>query len=73
VRVPKLLLPAVALSLIAAAPASAHRGVSVKRIAKQLDNPRHVAVAADGDVYVAEAGSGGDAGTGEVLEVTLDR
>ena len=59
-RVPKLLLMAVALSLVAAAPAGAHRGVSVKVIAKKLDNPRHVAVARNGDVYVAEAGKGGD-------------
>jgi hypothetical protein len=60
VRVPKLLLPAVALSLVAAAPASAHHGVRVKVIASKLDNPRHVAVARNGDVYVAEAGKGGD-------------
>jgi DNA-binding beta-propeller fold protein YncE len=60
VRVPKLLLSAVALSLVAAAPAGAHHGVSVKVIAKQLDNPRHVAVAYSGDVYVAESGKGGD-------------
>jgi hypothetical protein len=48
------------LSLIAAAPASAHHGTSVKVIAKKLDNPRHVAVAPNGDIYVAEAGKGGD-------------
>jgi hypothetical protein len=60
VRVPKLLLLAVALSLIAAAPASARHGASVKVIAKKLDNPRHVAVGPNGDVYVAEAGKGGD-------------
>ena len=59
-RVPKLLLPAVALSLLAAAPAAAHHGASVKVIAEKLDNPRHVAVAWNGDVYVAEAGKGGD-------------
>ncbi|HEX5621985.1 MAG TPA: ScyD/ScyE family protein [Solirubrobacteraceae bacterium] len=59
-RVPKLLLSAVAVSLIAAAPAGAHHGVSVKTIAKKLDNPRHIAVARNGDVYVAEAGKGGD-------------
>jgi hypothetical protein len=29
-------------------------------IATKLDNPRHVAVAPNGDVYVAEAGRGGD-------------
>jgi hypothetical protein len=60
VRVPKLLLPAIALSLIAAPPAGAHHGVRVKVIADKLDNPRHVAVARNGDVYVAEAGKGGD-------------
>ena len=62
-RVPKLLLTAVALSLVAAAPAGAHHGVGVKVIAKKLDNPRHVAVARNGDVYVAEAGKGGDHAT----------
>ena len=62
-RVPKLLLTAVALSLVAAAPAGAHHGVSVNVIAKKLDNPRHVAVARNGDVYVAEAGKGGDHAT----------
>jgi hypothetical protein len=60
VRVPKLLPLAVGLSLIAAAPASAHHKVSVKVIANKLDNPRHVAVGWNGDVYVAEAGRGGD-------------
>ena len=49
-RVPKLLLPAVALSLLAAAPAAAHHGASVKVIAEKIDNPRHVAVAWNGDV-----------------------
>ena len=62
-RVPKLLLPAIALSLVAAPPAAAHDGVGVKVIAKKLDNPRHVAVARNGDVYVAEAGRGGDHAT----------
>jgi DNA-binding beta-propeller fold protein YncE len=60
VRVPKLLALAVGLSLVAAAPAAAHHGVSVRTIAGGLDNPRHVAVAPNGDVYVAEAGRGGD-------------
>ena len=32
-------------------------------IAKELDNPRHVAVAKDGDVYVAESGRGGNHAT----------
>jgi hypothetical protein len=49
--------------LIAAAPASARHhqsGPSIKTIASKLDNPRHVAVANDGDIWVAEAGRGGD-------------
>jgi hypothetical protein len=48
------------LTLVVAAPASAHHhgGLRVERIASGLDNPRHVAVAPDGDVWVAEAGSG---------------
>jgi len=48
------------LALVVAAPASAHHhgGLKVERIASGLDNPRHVAVAPDGDVWVAEAGSG---------------
>jgi hypothetical protein len=51
---------ATGLALIAAAPASAHnpRGVDVDVIAKKLDNPRHVAVAKDGGVWVAESGTG---------------
>jgi hypothetical protein len=48
---------------VAAAPASAHNGVRVKTIAKGLDNPRHVAVSHHGDVYVAEAGRGGNHAT----------
>jgi hypothetical protein len=36
-----------------------------------LDNPRGVAVAANGDVYVAEAGSGGDLSLGEGPEGEL--
>jgi hypothetical protein len=57
-------LPLAAAATIAlAAPASAHRGIDVDVIAKKLDNPRHVAVAKDGDVYVAESGRGGDHAT----------
>jgi hypothetical protein len=66
VRVPKLLLLAIALSLIVAVPASAHHdggGVRVKTIASKLDNPRHVAVGWNGDIYVAEAGKGAPAAT----------
>ena len=53
---------AVAASLAVAAPAGAHR-IDVDVIARGLDNPRHVAVAKDGDVYVAEAGRGGNHAT----------
>jgi hypothetical protein len=53
---------AVAASLVFAAPASA-RGLDVDVIADGLDNPRHVAVAKNGDVYVAEAGEGGNHAT----------
>ena len=57
-------LPLAAAATIAfAAPASAHHGIDVDVIAKKLDNPRHVAVAKDGDVYVAEAGRGGNHAT----------
>jgi DNA-binding beta-propeller fold protein YncE len=61
----RVLLPlAAALALaVAAAPAAAHHGVRVKTIATGLDNPRHVAVTHHGDVYVAEAGRGGDPAT----------
>ena len=56
---------AAGLALIAAAPASAHhpkpKPVTVETIAGGLDNPRHVAVAKDGDVWVAEAGTGAPA------------
>jgi len=61
----RLVLPlaAVLAFAVAAVPASAHRGVRVKTIASGLDNPRHVALTRDGDVYVAEAGRGGDPDT----------
>jgi hypothetical protein len=49
---------AAAVSIAVAAPAGAHRGIDVDVIAKKLDNPRHVAVSKDGDVYVAESGKG---------------
>jgi hypothetical protein len=61
-RLLKLLLATAGMVIAAAAPAAAHHqsGPSVKPIASGLDNPRHVAVASDGDVFVAEAGRGGD-------------
>ena len=51
---------AAGLAVVAAAPASAdHKHVAdVDVIASGLDNPRHVAVAKDGGVWVAEAGRG---------------
>ena len=57
---------AAGLALVAAAPATAgHKPprVDVDVIASGLDNPRHVAVGKDGDVYVAESGRGGDHAT----------
>lgn len=50
-------LAALALA-IAAAPAGAN-GPTVEVIAQGLDNPRGIALAENGDLYVAEAGSGG--------------
>ena len=62
-RAPTLLgLTAVAV-LAAAAPAAATTIDDVDVIASGLDNPRHVAVSPSGDVYVAEAGRGGDHAT----------
>ncbi|HYH89323.1 MAG TPA: ScyD/ScyE family protein [Solirubrobacteraceae bacterium] len=54
---------AAGLALFAAAPASAHhpKGVDVDTIVGGLDNPRHVAVAKDGGVWVAESGRGAPA------------
>jgi hypothetical protein len=62
----RLLPVAVLLCLLGAAPASAHHkqsGPSVKTIASGLDNPRHVSVGNDGDIWVAEAGRGGNPAT----------
>jgi hypothetical protein len=57
-------LPIAALTTLAvAAPAAAGGGVDVDVIAHGLDNPRHVAVSKDGDVYVAESGRGGNHAT----------
>jgi hypothetical protein len=64
-RASRLAALAAGLAVVAAAPASAdHKhGVDVDVIASKLDNPRHVAVAKGGDVYVAESGRGGDHAT----------
>jgi hypothetical protein len=57
-------LPLAAVTTIAlAAPAAGAHGLDVDVVARGLDNPRHVAVAKDGDVYVAESGRGGDHAT----------
>jgi hypothetical protein len=63
VRALKLLALTAALALAVAAPASAQSVDDIDVIAKGLDNPRHVAVSHDGDVYVAESGRGGDHAT----------
>jgi hypothetical protein len=60
VRALKLLALAAVAALAAAAPASAQSVDDIDVIAKGLDNPRHVAIAPKGDIYVAEAGRGGD-------------
>ena len=53
-------LPLAAVATIAlTAPAAGAHGLDVDVVARGLDNPRHVAVAKDGDVYVAESGRGG--------------
>ncbi|SDO83218.1 hypothetical protein SAMN04489867_0702 [Pedococcus dokdonensis] len=57
------LTAAIALVGSAVAPAQAHGGPghpsTPKRIASGLDNPRQLTVTGSGDVYVAEAGTGG--------------
>ena len=59
-RALKLLPLTAAVALVVAAPASADGVDDVDVIASGLDNPRHLAVSHNGDVYVAEAGRGGD-------------
>ncbi len=59
-RASALLSVAAAAAVAAAAPASAATVDDVDVVASGLDNPRHVAVGWTGDVYVAEAGRGGD-------------
>lgn len=63
VRALKLLALAAVAALAAAPPASAQSVDDIDVIATDLDNPRHVAIAPNGDVYVAEAGRGGDHAT----------
>jgi hypothetical protein len=63
VRARKLLPLTAAVALVVAAPASAEEVDDIDVIASGLDNPRHVAVSHSGDVYVAEAGRGGDHAT----------
>jgi hypothetical protein len=59
VRATALLSVAATVAVAAAAPAGATTP-DVDVVARGLDNPRHVAVGWAGDVYVAEAGRGGD-------------
>jgi hypothetical protein len=58
----RVALAGAAALLAGAAPAGA-ADVDVDVVASGLDNPRHVAVAPGGEVYVAEAGRGGDHAT----------
>ncbi len=60
-----LLFATVMATLALAASAAATKGVDVDVIAEGLDNPRHVAVSPFGDIYVAEAGTGGSPATSE--------
>lgn len=59
-RATALLSVAATVAVAAAAPASAASVDDIDVVASGLDNPRHVAVGWNGDVYVAEAGRGGD-------------
>ena len=52
-----------AVTCVVAVPAAAGAAVDVEVIASGLDNPRHVAISTSGDIYVAEAGRGGDPAT----------
>jgi hypothetical protein len=58
------LLGAVALTAALAAPAAA-QGPTVETVVSGLATPRHLTIASDGTLYVAEAGSGGDNCLGE--------
>ncbi|CRK56096.1 hypothetical protein [Alloactinosynnema sp. L-07] len=58
-RVGQAIGAAILVTLLAPAVASANTGVTT--IATGLDNPRGLAFAADGSLYVAEAGTGGTA------------
>jgi hypothetical protein len=57
------LLSVTALLTVAIAASASAEPVDVDVIASELDNPRHVAIGPDGDVYVAESGQGGDHAT----------
>jgi hypothetical protein len=60
VRTSTLLPLTAVIALGVSAPTSSAQVRDVDVIASGLDNPRHVAVAPNGDVYVAESGRGGD-------------
>jgi hypothetical protein len=54
-------LPVLLVVLLGVAPAAAaHRAPRVEVVASGLDSPRHLAFGPRGDLYVAEAGRGGD-------------
>jgi hypothetical protein len=54
------LAPALALLALAAVPSVATAAPDVRVVADGLDSPRHLAFGGDGDLFVAEAGRGGD-------------
>jgi hypothetical protein len=60
-----LSLTVLAALALAASAVAKPGGVDVDVIAEGLDNPRHVAVAPNGDIYVAESGRGGDHATAD--------
>ena len=64
-RVTTMLGVVAVAGLAAASPAAARSVQSADEIASGLDNPRHLAVSPTGDIYVAEAGRGGDHATSE--------
>jgi hypothetical protein len=57
----RLLVIAVIAALIAVPAAQANKGSGWKVVASGLDNPRGIDVAKNGDIWIAEAGTGGSA------------
>lgn len=60
IRAAVLTLALIGQAAVIALPAAADEHPRVETIATGLDNPRGIDVAADGTIYVAEAGPGGD-------------